>query len=60
MLNAIAQLAKHLVGNVQRVLRDEIDPYALRADQSDNLLNPVEQRFGGIGKEQVSFIKEEA
>ena len=60
MLNAIAQLAEHLVGNVQRVLRDEIDAYALRADQSNNLLDPIEQSFGGIVKEQVSFIKEEA
>ena len=33
MLDTVAQLAQHLVRDVQRVLRDKINAHALRADQ---------------------------
>ncbi len=45
MLHAVAELGQHLVRHVERILRDEIDPDALRADQPHHLLDLVEQRL---------------
>ena len=45
MLHAVAQLAEYVFGNVARALGDEIDAHAFRADESDDLLNLVEQRL---------------
>ena len=48
VLNAITQLAQDRLGNIRRVLGDEIDADALRADQPDDLLDLFQQRLGGI------------
>ena len=59
VLDAIAELAEHGVGHVDRVLRDEIDADALRADQAHDLLDLVEQRLGRIVEQQVRLVEEE-
>src|SRR3972149_6522246 len=45
MLHPVAQLSKNCLGNVQRVLRNEIDADAFGPDESDNLLDPFQQGF---------------
>ena len=45
MLNAVAHLGEHDLGHVERVLGDEIDADALRADQADDLLDLLEERL---------------
>src|SRR3546814_2576188 len=59
MLDAVAKLPRHLVGNVDRVLGDEIDADALRSDQPHDLLDLVEQRAGRIVEQQVRLVEEE-
>ena len=59
MLNAVAELPQHLVGHIERVLGDEVDADTLGADQPHNLLDLVEQRFGGIGEQKMRFVEEE-
>src|SRR3546814_14612713 len=58
MLDAVAKLPRHLVGNVDRVLGDEIDADALRSDQPHDLLDLVEQRAGRIVEQQVRLVEE--
>ena len=60
MLDAVAELGQHLVRYVERILRDKIDTDAFRANQSDDLLDLVEQRFRRVGEQKVSLIEEEA
>jgi hypothetical protein len=60
MLDAVAELARDSVGNIDRVLGDEIDADALGADQADDLLDLVEQRLGRIVEQQMRFVEEEA
>ena len=45
VLDAVAELAEHLVRHVERVLRDEIDADALGADQAHHLLDLLQQRL---------------
>ena len=45
VLHAVAELAEHRVGNVERILRDEVDADALGADQPHDLLDLLEQRL---------------
>src|SRR3546814_3101835 len=59
MLDSVAKLPRHLVGNVDRVLGDEIDADALRSDQPHDLLDLVEQRAGRIVEQQVRLVEEE-
>ena len=59
VLHAVAELRQNLVGNVERVLGDEIDPDALGADQPHHLLDLVEQRLGRIGEQQMRLVEEE-
>ena len=44
VLDAVAELAEHGVGNVERVLRDEVDADSLRSDQPHDLLDLLDQR----------------
>ncbi|MPM94063.1 hypothetical protein SDC9_141206 [bioreactor metagenome] len=46
MLHAVAELGKHAVGDVQRVLRGEIDAHALGANQAHDQLDALQQGFG--------------
>ena len=59
VLHAIAQLAEHRFGNVERVLGDEIHAHALGADQAHHLLDFFQQGGRRIGEQQVRFVEEE-
>jgi hypothetical protein len=59
MLHAVAELAEHRVGDVERVLRDEIDADALGADQAHHLLDLFQQRRRRIVEQQVGLVEEE-
>ena len=59
MLDPVAQLAQDRVGDVGRVLGDEIDPDALGADQAHHLLDLLQQGLRRIAEEQVSLVEEE-
>ena len=59
VLDPVAELAQHLVGQVERVLRYEEHPHALGADQADHLRDPVHQRLGRIVEQQVRLVEEE-
>src|SRR5215469_14893574 len=58
MLHSVAQLSEDLVRHVDRVLRDEVNAHALRADEADNLLYLVFDHLGQISEEQVCFVEE--
>ena len=58
MLDAIAQLAQHGVGDICRVLGDEIDANALGADQTHHLFDLFQQRLGRIAEQQMGFVEE--
>ena len=60
MLNAIAELGQNLVRHVERILRHEIDPDPLRADQPHDLLDLVEQRLRRIVEQQMRLVEEKA
>ena len=59
MLHTVAELRGHRVGNVDRVLRHEIDADALRADEAHHLLHLVEQRRRRLIEQQVRLVEEE-
>ena len=59
MLEAIAELAEHLVGNVERVLAHEENADALRADEPHDLLDLFLHRLRQVAEEQVSLVEEE-
>ena len=59
VLDAVAELAGDLVGDVDRVLRDEIDADALGADQPDDLLDLLQQGRRRVVEQQVGFVEEE-
>ena len=60
MLDPVAQLGGDLVGDVDRVLSDEVDADAFGADQPDDLLDLLEECVGGVLEQQVGFVEEEA
>ncbi|EWS53394.1 hypothetical protein X551_03818 [Methylibium sp. T29] len=59
MLHAVAELAEHAVGHVERVLRHEIDAHALGAHQPHHQLDALDQSLRGVGEQQVSLVEEE-
>ncbi len=59
VLDAIAELAEHRLRHVERVLRDEVDADALRADQAHDLLDLVQQRLRRVGEQQMRLVEEE-
>jgi hypothetical protein len=59
VLHAVAELAQHLLGNVERVLGDEVDADALGADQPHHLLDLLEQRRRRVVEQQVRLVEEE-
>ena len=59
MLHAVAELAKHLVRDVERVLRDEVDADALRADQAHHLLDLLEQGRRRLVEQEMRLVEEE-
>ena len=60
MLHTVAKLAKDIFWHVRRVLADEVDTDPFGADQTCDLLNLIDQRFRGIIKQQMRFVKEES
>ena len=59
VLHAVAELAQHLVGDVERILRDEIDADALASDQPHDLLDLLEQRRRRLAEQQMRLVEEE-
>ena len=59
MLHAVAELAQNAVGDVNRVLGNEEDAYALGTDQTNHLVDLVFDHLGQIGKKKVGFVEEE-
>ena len=59
VLHAVGELGQHRLGNVLRVLRDEVDADALRAHELHHLLDLVDQRLGRIVEEEVRLVEEE-
>ena len=59
VLHAVAQLAQHALGHIQRILGDEVDAHALGADQAHHLLDLVQQRLGRVIEQQVGLVEEE-
>src|SRR5580765_2754879 len=59
VLHAVTELPQHRVGDVQRILRDEVDADALGPDEAHHLLDLLEQRFGRFVEEQVRLVEEE-
>ena len=58
MLHAVAQLSEHAVGNIQRVLGDEVHAHALGAHQAHDQLDALDQHLGRIVEQQVGLVKE--
>src|SRR5690606_20827875 len=50
---------QNAVGNVDRVVGDEIDADALGADQADDLLDLLQQALGRVVEQQVRLVEEE-
>jgi hypothetical protein len=59
VLHPIAQLAKHDVGNVERILANEINANTFRANQSYHLLDLLFDRGRDVGEQQVRFVEKE-
>jgi len=59
VLHAVGELGEHLVGDVARRLRDEVDAHALGADELDHLDDLVEQLARHVIEEQVRLVEEE-
>ncbi len=59
MLHPVAELAEHGIGDVERILRDEVHADALGADQPHHLLDLLEQRRRRIVEQQVRLVEEE-
>jgi hypothetical protein len=54
-----AALPEHNVGDIERILANEINANAFGADQSHHLLDLLSDSRRNLGKEQVRFIKKE-
>ena len=59
MLHPVAELSQHAVGNVERVLRHEVNAHALGADQPHHLLDLVQQGVGRILEQQMRLVEKE-
>jgi hypothetical protein len=59
VLDAIPKLTQHDVRHVQRVLGHEVDAHALGADETDDLLDLLLERLGGIVEQQMRLVEEE-
>ena len=59
MLHAVGELRQHLVGDVRRRLRDEVDSHTLRAHKLHHLDDLVHEPLGHVVEEQVRLVEEE-
>ena len=59
MLYSVTDLSENAFGNVGGVLCDKPNADALGANKSNDLLNFVNQCFGCVVEQEMSFVKEE-
>ena len=59
VLDAVAELGRHVVGHVARVLRDVVDADALGADQARDALDLLQQCLRRLAEQQVRLVEEE-
>ncbi|EXI76575.1 MAG: hypothetical protein AW10_04160 [Candidatus Accumulibacter appositus] len=59
VLDAVAELAENAVGNVERILGDEIDADAFRANQAHHLFDLFQQGGRRFAEQQVRLVEEE-
>jgi hypothetical protein len=59
VLHPVAELAEDVLWHVRGVLRDEVDPHPLGADQPGHLFDLVQQRLGRVVEEQMRLVEEE-
>ncbi|MNV23208.1 hypothetical protein D3C71_1142140 [compost metagenome] len=59
MLHPVAQLGQHAVGDVERVLRDEVHAHALGAHQAHHQLDALDEHFRRLVEQQVGLVEEE-
>ena len=55
----LPELAEDDVGDVERVLGDEVDAHALGADETDDLFDLLQQDLRRVGEQEVGFVEEE-
>ena len=58
VLHAVAELAEHGVGQIERVLGNEINAHAFGTDQAHHLLDLLEQGVGCVVEQQMSLVEE--
>ena len=58
MLNAVAELAENCVGNVNRVLCDEVNANAFGTNETNDQFNLPQQGAGLVGEEEMGLIEE--
>jgi DNA-binding TFAR19-related protein (PDSD5 family) len=59
VLDPVAELTENGIGDVERILRHEIDADALRADQAHHLFDLLQQRRRRFVEQQVRLVEEE-
>jgi hypothetical protein len=59
MLDAVAKLSQHDVGNILRTLRHEVHADALGTNQANDLLDLLDERRRGVVEHEVRFVEEE-
>ena len=58
VLHAVAELAEHGVGQIERVLGNKINAHAFGTNQAHHLLDLFEQGVGGVVEQQMSLVEE--
>jgi len=59
VLHTVAELGEHGVGNVERVLRDEVHAHAFAAHQAHDQFDPLDQCRWCVLEQQVGLVEEE-
>ena len=59
MLNLVPELAQNDVRYIERALSHEVNPDALRAYETGDLLDLIEERFGRVVEEEMGLVEEE-
>ncbi|KFB65996.1 MAG: hypothetical protein CAPSK01_004838 [Candidatus Accumulibacter vicinus] len=59
VLNPVAKLPENGIGNVERILRDEVDADALGTDQTHHLLDLFQECRRRFVEQQMRFVEKE-
>ena len=59
MLHAVSQLRQHGIGNIDGVLRHEVNAHALGAHEPHHQFDALQQHFGRGVEQQVGLVEEE-